>query len=1277
MKQKYQQGVALVITLLMLSVITFLAVTFLAVSRRDRASVTVAQSRTDSRFMAEAALARAQTEIVARMMAQSNLLSYDMMVSKSFQNPIGFNPGLPAGDTNNVNANFSSTTKLPLTSAQNIQNAANLYFDPRVPVFVRTNSSPNSPLEPRFYLDLNRNGRFETNGFQNVLDIKGQVLTNFENFIGDPEWIGLLENPRRPHSGTNRFLGRYAYLVQPLGKTLDINYIHNYIRGSAPNVANTPAVQSMNGDRYQRSQNVGSWELNLAGFLADLNTNAYLLNALPVAGTVKYEYNVGDNSTFNRGAAFEGALSILRYRYNEAHVRSNLNTLRDVFVDSASRNRLIADNIDAYGLNPIDPATLKVPHRSLTNDQDVRYGDRPWAGADSPLQFRDLQELFDTNKVAAVPTNTFRARMQSIRNNTNSYDRYTFYRLMSQMGVGSTPELRGKINLNYTNSPDENVAPTNLISWTAVDFFTNAADAMLHTLVDSSLVKTNSSIYYFEGWAVPTNFMLSAANIPIYPTNFYSSTVHRVLQMAANLYDSTTNDTRGGVTNYGFPSVFMPILKGDGNNVAIVGYRSADNQDVQNLLSANPTVQKLLTPTDRIFDPNSESHKRRAVYGVSAVVGAKKGLPNFNEFSQETFFQMSRKLQFLRDPNSGKPPYATNQMYVCTISNRFGLEFWNSYSARLPNKLRLVFQGEFTVAVTNDKATVVLGRTTIGPTFATNFVQFQNWPGWSQKYPQQGFIVPLATNVTVFKDVRLRQNGLAVDDRITEFENDGRFPNPNLFIVTTNFLRCAILDVDQNRILDYVSLGNFGSVFSITNELAPVKRSVVTLGDQGIRSFFFPERQNNSLDERIPTAGVTNQILFATIKPTTGDNLWRDYNYNVKDAGDGAEIFRGLLSGSTTNTTTNTFYSPFEPSIGFVQTKSWQANDPLVHYTLDDLYDPRATNQVDFVYRIMKTASVFTNSNLGRVNSRYAPWGWGPDGVNQYNIAFKDPQIYRSDNWDFPTNKYPTLGWIGRVHRGTPWQTIYLKSAITNDNYNVDPYSGKTISKGSWSPQNWTNTWTYRASTYPTNDWPLIDVFTTAINDNAARGTLSVNQSGMAAWSAVLSGLIVLTNDLPDGSGSLSPNSFPHYAFRTNEPNSAQLRTIVDSINAARMHQKNQVFSHMGDVLQASALSVDSPFLNRASVQRDYGLDDAAYECIPQQILSLLRLGEPRFAIYAFGQSLKPADNSLVLSSANFQLCTNYQVTGEVATRTIVRVEGTPVSPKMVVESFEILPPYE
>ena len=96
------------------------------------------------------------------------------------------------------------------------------------------------------------------------------------------------------------------------------------------------------------------------------------------------------------------------------------------------------------------------------------------------------------------------------------------------------------------------------------------------------------------------------------------------------------------------------------------------------------------------------------------------------------------------------------------------------------------------------------------------------------------------------------------------------------------------------------------------------------------------------------------------------------------------------------------------------------------------------------------------------------------------------------------------------------------------------------------------------------------------------------------------------------------------------------------------------VFTRMGDILSAPALSVTSPFLNIADPSK---LNDEAYEWLPQQIMSLLRVGQPRYVIYAYGQSLKPAERSVVSSGQFYGTCTNYQITGEVVTRTVVRFE--------------------
>ena len=94
MNRHSQRGVALITSLIMLSVVVLMAVTFLAVSRRERASVAVTQDQTVAKLMSDAALARAQAQIITRVLATTNLFNYDFLVSTNFISPAGFRPGL-------------------------------------------------------------------------------------------------------------------------------------------------------------------------------------------------------------------------------------------------------------------------------------------------------------------------------------------------------------------------------------------------------------------------------------------------------------------------------------------------------------------------------------------------------------------------------------------------------------------------------------------------------------------------------------------------------------------------------------------------------------------------------------------------------------------------------------------------------------------------------------------------------------------------------------------------------------------------------------------------------------------------------------------------------------------------------------------------------------------------------------------------------------------------------------------------------------------------------
>jgi hypothetical protein len=120
-------------------------------------------------------------------------------------------------------------------------------------------------------------------------------------------------------------------------------------------------------------------------------------------------------------------------------------------------------------------------------------------------------------------------------------------------------------------------------------------------------------------------------------------------------------------------------------------------------------------------------------------------------------------------------------------------------------------------------------------------------------------------------------------------------------------------------------------------------------------------------------------------------------------------------------------------------------------------------------------------------------------------------------------------------------------------------------------------------------------------------------------------------------------------------------------------------FEHAGDILGVSALTEQSPFLNPAAVQKQYGISDEVYEWLPQQMMGMVRGSTtPRYVLYCYGQTLKPAPNGVVASSSFFGLCTNYQVTAESTVRAVIRVDKqitpTGTNYSTVVESYNVLP---
>ena len=362
--------------------------------------------------------------------------------------------------------------------------------------------------------------------------------------------------------------------------------------------------------------------------------------------------------------------------------------------------------------------------------------------------------------------------------------------------------------------------------------------------------------------------------------------------------------------------------------------------------------------------------------------------------------------------------------------------------------------------------------------------------------------------------------------------------------------------------------------------------------------------------------------------------------------------------------------APYTPSAITYEYDTYQANDPLVHYLKSDLTylgkDPNANSDVQTgVQQVAANAAHYSLlPDLGTVNARYQPWGINPPigaqtGVSQtaydenaYNLAFKDPLMTRPDNWDFPADKLPTVGWLGRVHRGTPWQTVYLKATdILSEPNQFNPALGN-VGTNTWS------VWTSDANHFdavnaaPLQDRLLFDNFSTALNDNATRGQLSVNMGAngpsLASWSAVFSGVVALTNSTPlPQLRQFQPLTNSSLIINPAGPagNGSVLGQLVTNINTMRAQFKNTdgltgVFEHVGDILATPQLTEQSPFLNlnnstAGGQQLNFGISDEIYEWLPQQTLSLLRVpGTPqsplRYVIYSYGQTLKPAPNGVV-----------------------------------------------
>jgi hypothetical protein len=316
---------------------------------------------------------------------------------------------------------------------------------------------------------------------------------------------------------------------------------------------------------------------------------------------------------------------------------------------------------------------------------------------------------------------------------------------------------------------------------------------------------------------------------------------------------------------------------------------------------------------------------------------------------------------------------------------------------------------------------------------------------------------------------------------------------------------------------------------------------------------------------------------------------------------------------------------PYAPTISISEYTSWQANDPLVHYLASDLTfngvekNTGVQTGTQIIYASIGSPINPPAPAFNVENDRYQPWGiqytnnfvqTGPNAIvpSAFGLAVKDPLVWSADYWDFPTNLLSDLTGLGQVHRGTPWQTIYLKEADVLQI--LDPAGDTGSGTNTWVAWTGDDNIPDAATMDPVNDRQLACLLISLLNTNNPTQLMSVNDPNIADWLNVLNGLTVYSNSASFPSvqfpaGTRLSTMFNTYVMASNSP---QAEMIVTNIDQARAAQPNGNFYTVGDILSAPELTENSPWLNTMNVnQMEFGISDAVYEAIPAQLLLLLR----------------------------------------------------------------------
>jgi hypothetical protein len=685
-------------------------------------------------------------------------------------------------------------------------------------------------------------------------------------------------------------------------------------------------------------------------------------------------------------------------------------------------------------------------------------------------------------------------------------------------------------------------------------FFTNVADRLLQQQLGVRLTE-----------------------IQIAPTNQYSAAVHRLFQVTANVYDATSTNL--------YPTIFRPLFETRSNGVFLAGYTNNSHVSTSNeWLVSNP-------------------------YGVPLVIAARKGFPNVNEFSTWTEFLVSRRLQLTRLATN-QPPNETNVVYTLSISNHCAGEFWNSYRTAYPRFVSITTSNFVMATMTNDAGSIY--QHAASGTIVSNLAPNQ-WRGFdlaSGPNSTLAFLVP-----AVFTDAVLTNAAYSflannfAPFGMGSFEAVPGFPIPKWSFTVTNRMTGVISE--GNNIIDFTLLSSNLTV-NLSDKLLSGQDPIGLITPVSIRGIWNTNRPTTGA----PTDGIQRQIDISAGDPyyqlSTAD--WNSFSatrvLNENDKSNATAVFREFLKlppnpgqPQPPPNASLAMLAPFSPAAKLLVVSTWQANDPLVHHHISDVQSDSPTN---YYIRPNQPATNVAPATLGRLNSRYSPW-LGRPYTSTYpefsDRALKDAGVDSSDRWNFPSNQTDfAANWLGRVHRGTPWQTIYLQADSA-------PMTEWIQSGG--DPR-----------AHPTNDWRMAVLLASLLSSNDVRSLRSVNTTNVESWATTMDGFTVLSNNLSHPQLG-SPPSFETITVTANAP---QIGVVMDGINRTRNAQRGQYFADVAAFLSVPEISSASPWLNLSGdsfgFQARFGLTDEAYEALPSQLLSLVR-ADPVATATRIGNSIE------------------------------------------------------